>query len=63
MSVLGESDRALTLLEGVAAKASAGTLSWIEADSDLDAVRREARYVALVEAAKARLAAAGATSS
>jgi adenylate cyclase len=56
MSVLGEVDRALTILEGVAERSTPGMLSWMEADSDLDAVRKDARFSAMLEKARQRLA-------
>lgn len=56
MSTLGEHDRALTILEGVAERASQGMLSWIEADSDLDPIRGNARFDTMIVRAKDRLA-------
>ena len=56
MSTLGEQDRALSILEGVADRSSPGMLSWIEADSDLDPIRADPRFDAMIEKAKARLA-------
>jgi adenylate cyclase len=58
MSTLGEKQRALDILEGVSERSSPGMLSWIEADSDLDPVRDDPRFGAMVERARARLAAA-----
>ncbi len=55
MSALRETDRAIEILEGVAERASPGMLSWIEADSDLDSVRADERYRAIIEKTKARL--------
>jgi adenylate cyclase len=57
MSTLGEQDRALSILEGVADRSSPGMLSWIEADSDLDPIRSDPRFDAMLQAARARLAA------
>lgn len=54
MSTLGEHDRALAILEGVAEKASQGMLSWIEADSDLDPIRGDPRFDAMTAGVKAR---------
>ena len=56
MCSLGEHDRALSILEGVAERASQGMLSWIEADSDLDPIRSDPRFDEMIGAAKARLA-------
>ena len=55
MSTLGEKDRALSILEDVAERSSPGMLSWIEADSDLDPVRGDPRFDAMIAKAKARL--------
>jgi adenylate cyclase len=57
MSTLGEHDRALNILEGVAERSSPGMLSWIEADSDLDPIRADPRFEAMIARAKARHAA------
>jgi adenylate cyclase len=57
MSTLGEHDRALTILEGVAERASQGMLRWIEADSDLDPIRSNLRFETMIARAKARHAA------
>jgi adenylate cyclase len=61
MSTLGELDRALSILEDVSDRSSPGMLSWIEADSDLDPIRADPRYDAMIGRAKARLAAGGDT--
>jgi adenylate cyclase len=55
MSTLGETDRAIGILEDVAERSSRGMLSWIEADSDLDAIRADPRYGAMIERARDRL--------
>jgi adenylate cyclase len=55
MSTLGEKDRALSILEDVAERSSPGMLSWIEADSDLDPVRGDPRFDAMLVKAKTRL--------
>jgi adenylate cyclase len=55
MCSLGEHDRALTILEGVAERASQGMLSWIEADSDLDPIRSDPRFDAMTASARDRL--------
>jgi adenylate cyclase len=57
MSTLGEHDRALNILEGVADRSSPGMLTWIEADSDLDPIRDDPRFEAMIARAKARHAA------
>jgi adenylate cyclase len=59
MCSLGEHDRALAILEGVAEKASQGMLRWIEADSDLDPIRSDPRFDAMTAGAKARFAQKG----
>jgi adenylate cyclase len=56
MATLGEHERALTILEGVAERASQGMLSWIEADSDLDPIRSDPRFDAMTVRARERLA-------
>lgn len=55
MSVLGELDRALGLLEGVGERSSPGMLHWMEADSDLDPVRSDPRFSAMLGKARQRL--------
>lgn len=56
MSLLGECDRALDILEGVAARSSQGMLSWIETDSDLDPLRSDPRLDGMLSRARERLA-------
>ncbi len=56
MSTMGEADLALQVLEGVAKKMSPGMVSWVEADSDLDFIREQPRFIAMMKAVKARLA-------
>ncbi|WP_052633582.1 TIR domain-containing protein [Pseudoxanthomonas suwonensis] len=56
MSLLGERGRALDILEGVAERSSLGMLSWIETDSDLDAIRDDPRYRVMIDRARQRLA-------
>jgi len=56
MAMLGEYDRALAILRGVAERSSPGMLSWMETDSDLDAVRDDPRYAAMIASARERLA-------
>ncbi len=55
MSLLGESDRALAILEAVAERSSLGMLSWIETDTDLDPIRDSPRYQAMIDLARERL--------
>ena len=55
MSLLGEQARALDILDGVASRSSQGMLSWIETDSDLDPIRPDPRYDAMIARARARL--------
>ena len=56
MASLGEIDLTLETLAGIAPRLSSGMLSWMEADTDFDAIRDEPRFRALVEKVKARLA-------
>jgi adenylate cyclase len=56
MASLGEIDLTLETLAGIAPRLSSGMLSWMEADTDFDAIREEPRFRALVEQVKARLA-------
>ncbi|GAB3368028.1 adenylate/guanylate cyclase domain-containing protein [Lysobacter rhizosphaerae] len=56
MSLLGEHDEALNILQGVADRSSLGMLSWIETDSDLDGIRSYPRYAGMIEGARLRLA-------
>jgi adenylate cyclase len=48
-------DRALSILEGVAERSTPGMLSWMEADSDLDAVRKDPRFGVMLDKARDRL--------
>jgi adenylate cyclase len=56
MASLGEIDLTLETLAGIAPRLSSGMLSWMEADTDFDAIREEPRFKALVDKVKARLA-------
>ena len=56
MSLAGDHDEALTILRGVADRSSPGMLSWIESDSDLDAIRPHPHYVEIIESARRRIA-------
>jgi TolB-like protein/Tfp pilus assembly protein PilF len=55
---LGDTDAAVRLLSSVIEKASRGWLMWLDQDTDLDPLRDDSRFVALVDKAKARFAAA-----
>jgi adenylate cyclase len=55
---LREIDAALDLLASVIDKASQGWLKWLDADTDLDPLRGDARFTRIVQQAKARFAAA-----
>jgi adenylate cyclase len=56
MSVLGENDFAVELLQDVAERATTGMLSWMAADSDLDGLRSDSRFKAMIEKSKSRIA-------
>jgi adenylate cyclase len=56
MVALGDVDTALQYLEPAIRTASTTGLSWIENDSDLDAIRDDPRFQAMVAAVRARLA-------
>jgi adenylate cyclase len=53
----GDTDMVVALLDNVLSKVSLGWLRWIAIDTDLDPVRDDPRFKALLEAAEARLAA------
>ena len=55
---LREIDAAISLLSRVIDKASQGWLMWMDQDTDLDPLRGDPRFVDLVQASKARFAAA-----
>jgi adenylate cyclase len=59
MVQLGNFDRAIELLEPVAAFCGRWGLEWFKVDTDLDPIRKGARFKHMMEAAEARLAAAG----
>ena len=55
MSLLGESDRSLDLLESILGTLQSESLTWIKTDTTLDNVREHPRFKALIAAAEARL--------
>ncbi len=59
MVQLDDPDAALDLLQSVTDQMNAGMLSWIEADSDLDPLREDPRFRALLEQARQRLGRTG----
>ena len=59
MVQLGNFDRAIELLEPVAASTGRWGLEWFRVDTDLDPIRKGARFKHMMEAAEARLAAGG----
>jgi adenylate cyclase len=58
MSLLGESDRSLDLLESILGALQSESLRWIRTDTTLDNVRELPRFKAIIAAAEARLVAA-----
>jgi adenylate cyclase len=58
MSALQETDLAIEALSGISLKLSAGMVTWLEADTDLDPIRDDARFKSLMERVKARIAGA-----
>ena len=56
MASLGEIDLMLETLASVASRVSPGMMSWLEADTDFDAVREEPRFKAMMEQVRARFA-------
>lgn len=58
MVQLGSFDRAIDLLEPVAAACNRQGIEWIKVDTDLDPIRKSARFKHMMEAAEARLAGA-----
>lgn len=57
MSLLGEIDDALEIIENVIAQASPGMMTWIEEDSDLDPIRETEKFRQIISAAQTRFAA------
>jgi adenylate cyclase len=57
MSLMDEKDMALDLLAPLVGRASRQQLNWYEVDTDLDPIRADPRYVAMIAKAEARLAA------
>lgn len=58
MSSLGETDKAIELLEPIFRRVQAQNLIWFATDTSLDPLREDPRYKALVAQAEARLSAA-----
>ena len=58
MVMAGQTEVALDRLDEVLASAGREMVSWAQIDTDLDPLRGEPRYVAMLAAAEARLAAA-----
>ena len=56
MTMAGERDEALKLLDTVLATAQAPGVNWFKVDSDLDPLRDDPRFVAMLAKAEARLA-------
>ena len=56
MVALGETDLTLETLADMAPRLSPGMMSWMEADTDFDPIRKEPRFKAIMEQVKARLA-------
>jgi len=56
---LGDGEGALEILEPIFADVSGAFLAHIKADTDLDSLRDDPRFQAMMAAAEARLAAAG----
>ena len=56
MASLGEIDLTLDTLASVASRVSPGMMSWMEADTDFDAIREEPRFKAMMEQVRARFA-------
>jgi adenylate cyclase len=56
MIKLGEVGEALNLLDPVFKAAQTQSLNWWKIDSDLDPIRNDARFKAMLERAEARLA-------
>lgn len=55
MAMLGDTDAALDLFDRITPKLNTGYLSWIQRDNSLDTIRNHPRFLAYIEAAKARL--------
>jgi adenylate cyclase len=58
MVQLRDTETALELMQSVTAQMNSGMLSWIQADSDLDPIREEPRFQAMLEQARQRLSVA-----
>jgi hypothetical protein len=53
---LHDHEAALDLLESLTQTLLGESIRWMQADSDLDAIRQNPRFVAMIEAAARRLA-------
>jgi hypothetical protein len=58
ISALQETGVAVEPLAGISPKLSAGMATWLQAHTDLDPIREDARFMSLMEGVKARLAGA-----
>jgi adenylate cyclase len=54
MSRIGDTEAAIELLQGILDKASKGWLRWLETDTDLDPIRDDPRFIAMVEKSRQR---------
>jgi adenylate cyclase len=57
MASLRDSETAIAMLSDLLPKVHGGWINWMRTDTDLDAIRDDPRFVALLEAAEARVAA------
>lgn len=55
MAVLGDGETAIALLQDLLPKVHGGWVSWMRSDTDLDSIRDDPRFIALIEAAEARV--------
>ena len=56
MSSLGEIDVALETLSEISPRVSPGMVSWMEADPDFDSIRRDPRFLTMMQEMKSRFA-------